>query len=535
MIHKKYLIVIFLLLVMVGTVSADITTIYSANGANAIYSNNTVQGLAGIISGKPTVLYTSGTGTAILLSAYTSSGNYSWWRSFGVCYNTSMNSANSISSAKIGLYLGSGQLSDLGTFSLGITNFSPVNPASLSVSDWLNPSGGTRYINDVAYSSSSNYYLNMSMNAAGLSAINKSGYTCMMARFADVDINRNTTNVTWGNGKWSSYSIYGSWRNGITNAPFLEITYTPPDTTPPASITNLANNTATCEQINWTWTNPADVDYGGLEHWWNGALGTNITAPTVFKLFTGLTGGTNYTFSTKTYDTTGNLNSTFVNMTAVPTSCTIAPVANFTADNTTVCLGSSIQFNDTSTNTPTSWAWDFGDTGTSTIQNATHTYASLGSFTVFLNATNTAGSNTNTKSNYITVNDCSVPVASFTNNVTCGVGNLSVLFNDTSIGGTSWYWNLGDGNTSVVQNLSHLYGTPGQFTVLHNATNAYGTSWSNRTNLITVAVNGTFCTAPAGNGTATRCSSSSSAESPANPLLAIAGIGIVMLIARIKK
>jgi len=51
---------------------------------------------------------------------------------------------------------------------------------------------------------------------------------------------------------------------------------------------------------------------------------------------------------------------------------------------------------------PTSWLWDFGDGSTSTEQNPVHTYESEGAFTVKLTATNSAGSDTETKTDYIT-------------------------------------------------------------------------------------------------------------------------------------
>jgi PKD repeat protein len=80
------------------------------------------------------------------------------------------------------------------------------------------------------------------------------------------------------------------------------------------------------------------------------------------------------------------------------------PVANFTANVTSGTSPLYVLFNDTSTNSPTSWAWNFGDGGTSTSQNPTHTYTGVGTYNVSLNATNSAGSNTTTKTSYITVN-----------------------------------------------------------------------------------------------------------------------------------
>ena len=79
------------------------------------------------------------------------------------------------------------------------------------------------------------------------------------------------------------------------------------------------------------------------------------------------------------------------------------PVANFTGNPTSGAAPLTVAFTDTSTNSPTSWSWTFGDGGTSTAQSPSHTYTSAGTYTVALTATNAYGSNTNTKTNYITV------------------------------------------------------------------------------------------------------------------------------------
>ncbi|MDA3880906.1 MAG: FISUMP domain-containing protein, partial [Prolixibacteraceae bacterium] len=81
----------------------------------------------------------------------------------------------------------------------------------------------------------------------------------------------------------------------------------------------------------------------------------------------------------------------------------VAPIAEFSADTTKIDVGSQIQFTDVSTNNPTSWEWGFGDGGTSTSQNPTYTYLSIGNYTVSLTATNSYGSDTETKTNYITI------------------------------------------------------------------------------------------------------------------------------------
>ena len=80
-----------------------------------------------------------------------------------------------------------------------------------------------------------------------------------------------------------------------------------------------------------------------------------------------------------------------------------APVADFTADVTSGNAPLTVQFTDTSTGAPTSWSWSFGDGGTSTVQNPSYQYNNAGTYTVSLTATNAAGSNTETKTDYVSV------------------------------------------------------------------------------------------------------------------------------------
>jgi PKD repeat protein len=80
-----------------------------------------------------------------------------------------------------------------------------------------------------------------------------------------------------------------------------------------------------------------------------------------------------------------------------------APVAAFTASATSVATGVSVTFTDQSSNAPTSWTWNFGDGTTSTVQNPVKSYTTTGTYTVSLTVTNASGTNTLSKTNYITV------------------------------------------------------------------------------------------------------------------------------------
>ncbi len=86
-----------------------------------------------------------------------------------------------------------------------------------------------------------------------------------------------------------------------------------------------------------------------------------------------------------------------------------APVAAFSASPTSGNIPLKVQFTDQSSNHPTSWKWDFGDKSSSTEKSPAHTYSAAGTYTVKLTATNAAGSNTVTKTSYITVKAGSTP------------------------------------------------------------------------------------------------------------------------------
>jgi len=80
-----------------------------------------------------------------------------------------------------------------------------------------------------------------------------------------------------------------------------------------------------------------------------------------------------------------------------------SPAASFTGSPTTGSAPLAVSFQDASSGSPTSWSWDFGDGATSTAQNPTHTYTAAGTYTVTLTVANTAGSDTQTLTGYITV------------------------------------------------------------------------------------------------------------------------------------
>ncbi len=78
-------------------------------------------------------------------------------------------------------------------------------------------------------------------------------------------------------------------------------------------------------------------------------------------------------------------------------------VANFSATPTNGTPPLTVNFTDTSAGTVTNRLWDFGDGSTSTVTNPVHTYQNVGTFPVSLAVLGPPGSNTLTRTGYISV------------------------------------------------------------------------------------------------------------------------------------
>jgi PKD repeat protein len=79
------------------------------------------------------------------------------------------------------------------------------------------------------------------------------------------------------------------------------------------------------------------------------------------------------------------------------------------------------------------------------------------------------------------------PVCGFTSTEIAGGVPLKVSFQDRSTGSpTSWEWSFGDGGTSMTQNPSYVYLSPGTYTVSLTVTNDITRTTSTRTDYIRV-------------------------------------------------
>ncbi len=144
------------------------------------------------------------------------------------------------------------------------------------------------------------------------------------------------------------------------------------------------------------------------------------------------------------------------------------PVPDFAIAN--ACAGSGIQITNTSTPPGTTWDWTFSSGGGSTSMNPVIVIGTPGTYSATLIVGDSAACKDTLTKTFV-VNP--VPTASFgTSGSVCE--SSSVTFNNTSTGGVSYHWEFGDGDTSNLQNPTHIYSTSGNFNVTLIVTNSSG-------------------------------------------------------------
>jgi PKD repeat protein len=84
------------------------------------------------------------------------------------------------------------------------------------------------------------------------------------------------------------------------------------------------------------------------------------------------------------------------------------PFSGFSGTPTTGTIPLTVTFTDGSTGVISGYTWDFGDTATSTDKNPSHQYTNAGTYTISLTVTGPGGTNTSTKSNYVTVREAPI-------------------------------------------------------------------------------------------------------------------------------
>ncbi|MFX1278745.1 MAG: PKD domain-containing protein [Promethearchaeota archaeon] len=109
----------------------------------------------------------------------------------------------------------------------------------------------------------------------------------------------------------------------------------------------------------------------------------------------------------------------------------LVPHSNFTTDTTTIVKNEWIEFEFTGTigNSPATFLWNFGDGLTSTIQNPTHQYTTVGTFSVSLIVIDKNGDlDTETKTDYIIVEETpsDVEIFGYETNLIIGIIAITI-------------------------------------------------------------------------------------------------------------
>ena len=149
----------------------------------------------------------------------------------------------------------------------------------------------------------------------------------------------------------------------------------------------------------------------------------------------------------------------------------------------------TVQFTDKTNGSPTQWSWEFqgGNPSYSTTQNPTVIYPNAGTYTVRLTARNSSGAGETVKPNYIVVHPsdyCEI-TAEITADVYSGTAPLTVNFTGTYTGNPDTFlWSFGDDTEAYTQKATHIYTTPGRYTVQLTASKSGCTSGSDSVRII---------------------------------------------------
>ncbi len=173
------------------------------------------------------------------------------------------------------------------------------------------------------------------------------------------------------------------------------------------------------------------------------------------------------------------------------------PVAEFTAlDRSVVRQLQPAQFVDQSDSMlPLTTAWDFGDGSMSDEQDPSHIYQKEGAYTVSLTVSNSMGHDTDTKVDYIFATAPNPLKANFIAVNKAGKAPLEVQFTDRSTVSAdipsypainSWLWDFGDGSMSDEQDPSHIYQSPGVYSVTLTVSNGLDNDAKTKEEFITV-------------------------------------------------
>jgi serine protease len=284
------------------------------------------------------------------------------------------------------------------------------------------------------------------------------------------------------------------------------ITGPPPNQAPTASFSANPQTGEAPLQVTFNGSESSDPDGTIASYSWDfgdGQTGT-VTNPNHIYTEEG-----NYQVTLTVTDNDGATGEVTQEIVVTP-STNKAPTASFTASQTTGGVPLTVSFNAGSSSDPdgtiVSYSWDFGDSNSDTGVSPSHTFTTMGTFTVTLTVTDDKGASDETTTQIeVTEPVNQSPAASFTASTLEGDVPLVVKFNaeaSSDPDGTisEYHWNFGDGIATFGQRARHEFITHGTFTVVLTVTDNEG---ARDTASRTITVNKTFNQPPVASFTTT--------------------------------
>ncbi len=154
------------------------------------------------------------------------------------------------------------------------------------------------------------------------------------------------------------------------------------------------------------------------------------------------------------------------------------PSVTLTGTPNPVCAGAVVQFNETTIGGANYFQWNFGAGAGFNWTGAgdqAHTFNTPGSYTVSYTASIQGATAGCADTASVVIDVLPSPNAQFTVDQDAACDQLTVAFTNTSISGTSFLWDFGDGSSSPLQDPPpHFYGTPGAYVVTLHVENSQG-------------------------------------------------------------
>ena len=178
--------------------------------------------------------------------------------------------------------------------------------------------------------------------------------------------------------------------------------------------------------------------------------------------------------ATHTYLTSGTYNVTLViqaqdgtsNVEVKPAYIFVSsiPVADFSVNTNDCSVPMEISFNNlSSSGLDYTYEWDLGNSQTSNdFSPVGISYSNAGQYTVILDVLSSSTGCSNSDTLTFTVNDFAGGINA---PIQACVDDIVQIDNASTVGSDTWSWNFGDLGTSNSENNSHVYASPGIFTI----------------------------------------------------------------------